>query len=75
MIRYLTLLLILVLSLGNVLRLGKLGQTDFIFWLSISLLLMTGIFIIVSTIQFIKPTQKEKRIRLSDLKKDDQSLW
>jgi hypothetical protein len=75
MIRYLTLLLILVLSLGNVLRLGKLGQTDFIFWLSISLLLMTSVFIIVSTIQFIKPTQKEKRIRLSDLKKDDQSLW
>lgn len=75
MIRYLTLWLILVLSLGNVLRLGKLGQTDFIFWLSISLLLMTSVFIIVSTIQFIKPTQKEKRIRLSDLKKDDQSLW
>ncbi len=75
MIRYLTLLLILVLSLGNVLRLGKLGQTDFIFWLSISLLLMTSVFIIVSTIKFIKPTLKEKRIRLSDLKKDDQSLW
>jgi hypothetical protein len=75
MIRYLTLLLILVLSLGNALRLGKLNQTDFIFWLSISLLLITTIFIIVSTIQFIKPTQKEKRIRLSDLKKDDHSLW
>ncbi|MBK6951612.1 MAG: hypothetical protein IPO32_01310 [Crocinitomicaceae bacterium] len=75
MIRYLTLLLILVLSLGNVLRLGKLGQTDFIFWLSISLLLMTSVFIIVLTIHFIKPTQREKRIRLSDLKKDDQSLW
>jgi uncharacterized membrane protein YhdT len=75
MIRYLTLWLILVLSLGNVLRLGKLGQTDFIFWLSISLLLMTSVFIIVLTIHFIKPTQREKRIRLSDLKKDDQSLW
>lgn len=75
MIRYLTLWLILVLSLGNVLRLGKLDQLDFIFWLSISLLLMTSVFIIVSTIKFIKPTQKEKRIRLSDLKKDDQSLW
>ncbi len=75
MIRYLTLLLILVLSLGNVLRLGKLGQTDFIFWLSISLLLITCVIIIVLTIHFLKPIQKEKRIRLSNLKKDDQSLW
>lgn len=75
MIRYLTLLLILVLSLGNVLRLGKHGQTDFIFWLSLSLLILTTILLIIATIQFIKPTQKEKRIRLSDLKKDDQMLW
>jgi hypothetical protein len=75
MIRYLSLWLILVLSLGNVMRLSKLGNTDFLFWLSISFLVLSGAFIFIATIQFLIPKQKEKRIRLSDLKKYDDSLW
>jgi hypothetical protein len=74
MFRYLCLMLILVLSLGNVIRLGRLEQTHIFFWLSLSLLLFALCFIVIETIKAVRMMQKPKRIRLSDLKKYE-DLW
>jgi len=74
MFRYLCLLLILVLSLGNVIRLAKQDRQDFFFWISSSLLLFAIFFLVIETIKAVRLMQKPKRIRLSDLKKYD-DLW
>jgi hypothetical protein len=74
MFRYLCFMLIMVLSLGNIIRLGKPDQTDFPFWLTLLVLLFTGTVIVRDTLKALRALQKPKRIRLSDLKKYD-DLW
>lgn len=74
MFRFLCFMLFLILSLGNVLRLEKLGQIGFLFWFSSAVLLFSAVFILIATAKAIKALQKPKRIRLSDLKKYD-DLW
>lgn len=75
MIRYLSLLLILVLSLGNTIRLEKLDQTGLVFWLSLAILIFSFILILILTFFIIRDFQKPKRIRLIDLRKHDDDLW
>lgn len=75
MIRYLSLLLILVLSLGNTIRLEKLDQIGLVFWLSLAVLIFSFILILILTFFVIRDFQKPKRIRLIDLRKHDDDLW
>lgn len=75
MIRYLSLLLILVLSLGNTIRLEKLDQIGLVFWLSLAVLIFSFILILILTFFIIRDFQKPKRIRLIDLRKHDDDLW
>ncbi|MBI3136251.1 MAG: hypothetical protein HYZ14_16370 [Bacteroidetes bacterium] len=75
MFRYICLMLILVLSTGNVIRLGKHNQVDLFFWLSFSLLLFSIVCILLVTLKtMIHTLKKPRRIRLRDLKKYDE-FW